>query len=97
MEMMSLKCPHCSAVLTVDDEHLLMKCPYCGDENLIIEDKEVTLKRLGIKEKQLEMEREEAKRKEYDEDIKGAIKLIPVLFLMGLGVILLCWVGDFLM
>lgn len=93
MEMITLKCPECKGVLQVDEDHMLMKCPYCGCEELIIEDKEITLKRLDIKKKKLEMEDDERKyqrSKEENEDftIKEWLNLILPVALSMIGFLL---------
>lgn len=89
MELVSLKCPHCSAMMSVDEEHMLVKCPYCGEGNLYVEDKEITLKRLDIKEKELEMKKEEDDREHSFSDFITEMKMFAVVFLFGVVVLLI--------
>lgn len=93
MEMITIKCPECEGTLQVDEDHMLMQCPYCGCGKLIVEDKEVTLKRLDIAKKKLEMEDDERKyqreKEELDDadpfDFKWMFKcLIEVLVIIGI-------------
>lgn len=88
MEMITLKCPDCKGTLSVDEEHMLVKCPYCGCEKLIVEDKEITLKRLDIKKKKLEMEDDERKYQRQKEDDEE--ESFGEMFKWFLGMLLMC-------
>lgn len=61
MKMVSLKCQNCSASLDVDAEHMLAKCPYCGNTNLIEEDKDITMRKIESKERELEIDSNQTK------------------------------------